>query len=75
MSDEQVTSLLLYAEKECKKIRIGKVDFSLEVSKAIEIWYFQRVALKIVQRRVINCRELCRLATKLNISACNLGNI
>jgi hypothetical protein len=35
--DKQVTDLLLHAEKECRKIIIEKVDFSLEVSKALEI--------------------------------------
>ena len=37
MIDEQVTSLLLHAEKEYRKLRIGEVDFSLEVSKAAKM--------------------------------------
>ena len=35
--DEQVTSLLLYTEKEYRKIRIAEVDFSPKVSKAVEV--------------------------------------
>ena len=38
--DKLVTSLLLYAEKKYRKIRTGEVDFSLEVNKAVEVWYF-----------------------------------
>ena len=34
MINEKVTSLLLYAEKECRKLRIGEIDFSSEASKA-----------------------------------------
>jgi len=32
----QVTSLLLHTEKRYSKLRIGEVDFSLEVSKVAE---------------------------------------
>ena len=35
--DEQVTDLLLCAEKECRKIRTGEVDFSPEASRVVEI--------------------------------------
>ena len=40
MIDKQVTSLLLHAEKEFRKLRIEEVDFSLKVSKVAEIWNF-----------------------------------
>ena len=35
----QVIGLLLYAKKIYRKLRIGEVDFSPEVSKAVGIWY------------------------------------
>ena len=34
--DEQVTGLFLHAKKECRKLRTGEVNFSLEVSKVVE---------------------------------------
>ena len=37
--DQQVTELLLHAEKDCRKLRTGKVDFSPEVSNAADKWY------------------------------------
>ena len=37
--DQQVTELLLHAEKECRKLRMGEVDFSPEVSNAADKWY------------------------------------
>ena len=38
MIDEQVAGIILYAEKKHRKLRIGEVEFSLEVSKAAETW-------------------------------------
>ena len=46
--DIQVTSLLLHTKKAYRKLRIGEIDFLLEVSKATEIQYLQRIALKVV---------------------------
>ena len=37
--DRQVTELLLHAEKVCRKLRMGEVDFSPEVSKAADTWH------------------------------------
>ena len=37
--DKQVTRILLNMEKGYRKLRIGKVEYSPEVSKAIETWY------------------------------------
>ena len=36
MIDEQVTDTLLHAEKHCRKLRIGEVEYSPEVSEAVE---------------------------------------
>ena len=39
MLDEQITDILLHAEKKCRKLRTGEVDYSPEVSEASERWY------------------------------------
>ena len=39
MIDEQVAGIILYAEKKHRKLRMGEVEFSLEVSKVAKIWY------------------------------------
>ena len=75
MLDEQVTDILLHAEKWCRKLRIEEVDYSSEVSKALERWYVQRLALKIAKGKRTNYKELNRLASKWNIDITNLNNI
>ena len=75
MIDEQVTDILLHAEKKCRKLRTGEVEYSPEVSEAAEKWYAWRMMLKAAQGGRTNTRELNRLASKWNIDTSNLNNI
>ena len=36
MLDKQVIEILLHAEKKCKKLRIGEVEYSPEISDTVE---------------------------------------
>ena len=73
--DEQVTDILLHAEKRCRKLRTGEVEYSPEVSEAAEKWYAWRLALKTKQGTHTNTRELQRLANKWNIDLNHQENI
>ena len=42
--DEQVTDILLHAEKQYRKLRIEEVEYSPEVSAVAERWYTWRIA-------------------------------
>ena len=75
MIDEQITDILLHAEKKCRKLRTGEVEYSPEVSEASEKWYAWRMALKTVQGEWTNTRALHRLLAKWNIDTSNLHNI
>ena len=75
MIDEQVTEILLHAEKKCRKLRTGEVECSPEVSEAAEKWCTWRMTLRAAQGVRTNTRELNRLASKWNIDVSNLGNI
>ena len=75
MIDEQVTGVLLHAEKKCRKLRTGEVEYSPEVSEAAEKWYAWRMVLKAAQGARTNTRELHRLASKWNIDVSDLSNI
>ena len=39
MIDEQVTDTLFYTEKHYRKLRIGEVEYSPEMSEVTERWY------------------------------------
>ena len=45
--DEQITDILLHTEKQCRKLRIGEVEYSPEVSAAAEKWYTWRIVQKV----------------------------
>ena len=75
MIDEQITEILLHAEKKCRKLRTGEVEYSPEVSEASEKWYAWRMALKIAQGERTNTRAIHRLLAKWNIDTSNLHNI
>ena len=74
MINTHVTGLLLHSEKKCRKFRTGKVDYSPEVRKVVEIWYIQRVALKVAQRSSLYNRELTIVLYELGIEVGNLAN-
>jgi len=73
--DAQVTSLLLYAKKRYRKLRTGEANFSLEVSKAAEIWYLQRIVLKVAEGSSQYKRELAWILYELNVGMGDLANI
>ena len=73
--DEQVTDILLHAEKKCRKLRTGEVEYSPEVSEATEKWYAWKLTLKTAQGMRTNTRELQRLATKWNIDMNHWENV
>ena len=71
----QVIGLLLYTEKRCRKLRIGEVNFSLEVSKATKTQYLQRIVLKVAQGRSQCKRELAQILYEVNAEVGDLTNI
>lgn len=75
MIDEQVTDILLHAEKKCRQLRTGEVEYSPEVSEAAEKWYVWRMVLKAAQGARTKTRQLNRLASKWNIDISDLHNI
>ena len=74
MLDEQITGILLHAEKKRRKLRTGEVEFSPEVSKASERSHAWRIALKVSQGDRTKTNELHRLANKWNMDVSNLRN-
>ena len=73
--DQQVTELLLHAEKDCRKLRTGEVDFSPEVSTAADKWYLWRVALKVALGKYSLLPELKCICSKLRVSLPSLNNV
>ena len=73
--DRQVTELLLHAEKVCRKLRMGEVDFSPEVSRAADEWYMWRVAIKVAVGKYSLLPELKRICRKTGVSLPNLTNV
>ena len=64
MIDEKVTEILLCAEKKCRKLQTGEVEYSSEVSETAEKWHAWRMALRISQGVRMNTRAFHRLASK-----------
>ena len=75
MLDEQVTGILLNTEKGYRKLRIDEVEYSLEVSKAIETQCIQRIALKVAKNDIEYRKELVKISEKNKINMGDLGNI
>ena len=74
MIDEQITETLLHAEKLCRKLRMGEVDYSPEMSKASEVWYTWRLALKVAEGEKHRKKELSQLVKKWRIEIDDMRN-
>ena len=64
MIDKQVTDTLLHAEKYCRKLRTGDVEYLPEVNEVAERWYAWRIALKVSKGNFRYKKELMHLVTK-----------
>ena len=65
--DSLTTDLLLNAEKNCRKFRIGMVDYSLETALAGKrVCFWKLIAMQTSEKD--SCAELIHLAEWLNIS-------
>ena len=73
--DQQVTELLLHAEKRCRRLRTGEVDFSPEVSRAADLWYLWRTALRVAKGKFSLLPGLKRLCRKIGVEMPSLSNI
>lgn len=73
--DDQLHQIFTSAEKQCRKIRCGQVDFSPELSKSGLTWQFWRKALRHKQGRFIGRNFLIATARRLQIPSFNLSPI
>ena len=71
--DDQLHQIFTSAEKQCRKIRCGQVDFSPELSKLGLTWQFWRKALHYKQGRFKGRNFLISTAKRLQISSFNLS--
>ena len=67
--------LLLSTEKDCRKIRTGKVEFLPETSKAAECWYVWRKVLKVTMGGSKFKRDLVFIPKKVCVDYEYLKNI
>ena len=72
MLDEQVTEMLLDAEKCCRKLRTGEENSSPEVSIASEIWHMWRISLKVAKGETKHKRDLVIISEKTGVDVRDL---
>ena len=71
--DDQLHQIFTSAEKQCRKIRYGQVNFSPELSKLGLTWQFWRKALHYRQGRFKGRNFLISTAKRLQIPSFNLS--
>ena len=67
--DNEATKLLLCAERGCRKLRTGAVDYSLILSKLGLRWRFWRKVTHYYQKRFFDLEYLRKVASYLQIDS------